>query len=191
MSSSATVTIGPSPRKIIGGIVVASMAILGGLTILVLALEFLASVGLLGLLPVSPRLWARRWAIVGGLATLFAGYRGVALLGTMAWGRPRVEIGPDGFADYGVIGRRSRRFLDIEGSFTVIRVGWPFAVGWQPVVAYRLTDAFKASTRIRPLDFLPGYDEAILVCGELAIGAAELADLLNDRKRGLPAAAST
>jgi hypothetical protein len=186
MDSPNTVTIGPSKRKITRGLIVASVAIVGGLTLLVLILEYLAGVGLLGLLPVPPRLWARRWAIVGGLSTLFAGYRGAAWLGAVIWNRPRIEIGPDGFVDYGVIGRRSRRWGDIEGEFAVIRVGWPFAVGSQPVVAYHLTDVFKASTTIQPLESLSGYDEAILICIELSAGAGELADLLNRWKQGTP-----
>lgn len=179
-----TVTIGPSKRKIVRGIIVASIAIIGGLTLLVVLLEYLAGIGFLGLLPVPPWLWARRWGVVGGLSTLFAGYRGAAWLGAACWNRPRIEIGPHGFVDYGVVSRRSRRWSDIQGRFRVIQVGWPFAVGLQPVVAYHLTDTFKASTTIQPLEFLSGYDEAILICGELLMEAGELADLLNQWKEG-------
>jgi hypothetical protein len=98
-------------------------------------------------------------------------YCGIAVLGAVSWARPRVEIGPDGFVDYGIVGHRSRRWSDIKGSVTVIRVGWPIGVGLRPVVAYPLTDAFKESARIKPVASLAGNDEAVLICGELAIGA--------------------
>ena len=110
------------------------------------------------------------------------------MLGAVIWARPRVEIGPDGFVDYGIVGHRSRLWNDIEGSFTVIRVGWPIAVGLRPVVAYRLNETFKKSARIKPVASLEGNDEAILICGELAIGAGELADLLNRWKHSAPSA---
>jgi hypothetical protein len=175
----ATVTVGPSPLKILGSVAIASVAITVGVTILVVFLELLAAVGLLGLLAVSPWLWSYRWMIIACTAALVACYCGIAVLGAVIWARPRVEIGPDGFVDYGIVGHRSRRWSDIKGSFTVIRVGWPIGVGLQPVVAYRLTDAFKESARIKPVASLAGNDEAILICGELAIGAEELADVLN------------
>jgi hypothetical protein len=175
----ATVTVGPSPLKILGSVAIASVAITVGVTILVVFLELLAAVGLLGLLAVSPWLWSYRWMIIACTAALVACYCGIAVLGAVIWARPRVEIGPDGFVDYGIVGHRSRRWSDIKGSFTVIRVGWPIGVGLRPVVAYRLTDAFKESARIKPVASLAGNDEAILICGELAIGAEELADVLN------------
>jgi hypothetical protein len=81
-----------------------------------------------------------------------------------------------------LLGHRSRRWSDIEGSFVVIRVGL------QSVIAYRLTGAFKASARIRPAPSLAGNDEAILICGELAMGAGELVEVLNRWKQGMPSA---
>jgi hypothetical protein len=56
------------------------------------------------------------------------------------------------------------------------------------VVAYRLTDTFKESALIKPVASLAGNDEAILICGELAIGAGELADVLNRWRQGVPSA---
>jgi hypothetical protein len=184
----ATVTVGPSPLKVLGSVAIASVAISVGVTILVVFLELLAAVGLLGLLAVPPWLWSYRWIITACTAALVACYCGIAVLGAVIWSRPRVEIDPDGFVDYGIVGHRSRRWSDIKGSFTVIRVGWPTGVGLRPVVAYRLTDAFKESARIKPVASLAGNDEAILICGELAIGAEELADVLNRWKQGVPGA---
>jgi len=180
-----TLTVGPSPLKVLGSVAIATVAITGGLTILVVLLELLAAARLLGVLPMPAWVWSSRWTIVAWAAALVACYRGVAVLGAVIWARPRIEIGPDGFADYGVLGHRSRRWGDIVGGFTVIRVGWPFAVGRQRVVAYRLTHAFKEAARIKPVALLGGYDEAILICGELAIGAGELAEVLNQWKQGV------
>jgi hypothetical protein len=154
-----------------------------GVTILVASLELLASAGLLGRVPLPLWLWSHRWLVVACTAVLVACYCGLAVLGAALWARPRVEIGPDGFVDYGVVGRRARCWGDIQGEFTVIRVGWPVGLRPRPVVAYRLTDAFKQSARVRPLNSLAGNDEAILICGELVIEAGELADVLNRWKQ--------
>jgi hypothetical protein len=134
-----------------------------------------------------PWLWTHRWSVVAGLTTFLALYRGIALVGAVFGSRPRIEISDEGFTDYGVLGQRSRRWSDIEGNFTVLRVGWPLALGLWPLVAYRLTDACKKSTRIGdPIASLQGNDEAILICEELSISAAELADILNQCKHGAP-----
>ncbi|HEY7119953.1 MAG TPA: hypothetical protein VH475_25415 [Tepidisphaeraceae bacterium] len=182
----ATVTVGPSPLRIFAGIAIASVAITVGLTIVVAFLELLAAVGLLGFLPVPIWLWSHRWVIVACMAAVLACYCGIAVLVTAMTGRPRLEIGADGFVDYGIVGRRSRRWSDITGSFTVIRVGWPIGLGMRRVVAYRLTDACKESARIKPIGSLGENDEAILICPELTMGATELADLLNRWKQGVP-----
>jgi hypothetical protein len=181
----ATATVGPSPLKILAKLAIVSGATTGGVTILVVFLELLAAVGLLGVLAVPPELWSYRWIIIACTAALTACYCGIAVLGAIIWRRPRVEIGPDGFVDYGILGHRSRRWSDIEGSFTVIRFGWG------RVVAYRLTDTFKESARINPIASLAGNDEAILICGELAIAARELADVLNRWKQGVPSATAS
>jgi hypothetical protein len=128
----------------------------------------------------SPWLLSSAWAIIGCTAALLAGYCGAATLGAVVCRRPRVEIGPDGFVTYGLVGHRSRRWTDIEGRFAVIRVGL------QSAVAYRLAGDLKESARIRPATSPAGSDETILICGELAMGAGQLADVLNQWKDGLP-----
>jgi hypothetical protein len=192
MTSPATITVGPSLGKILGGVTIATIAITIGAVALVLCLERAAAAGLLGLLPVPPWLWSHRWGVVAALATLLGCYRGIAVLGALLWARPRIEIGEERFTDYGVVGKRSRRWSEVEGSFTIIQVGWPIALFKQPVVAYRLTDAGKKAAGIKqPIELLPGFDEAILICGELAIEPGELADVLNECKRCTPSAGHT
>jgi hypothetical protein len=58
------------------------------------------------------------------------------------------------------------------------------------VVAYHLTGAFKESAR-KKFASLAGNDEAILICPELAIRAAELAEVLNRWKQGVPRGTSS
>jgi hypothetical protein len=171
----AFVTVGPSPLKILGKVAIVAIAMTVGAPILVVFVGFLA----------APALLSHVWIITACTAALGACYCGIAVLGAVIWGRPRVEIGPDGFVDHGVLGHRTRRWSDIEGSFTVIRFGWG------RVVAYRLTDTFKESARINPIASLAGNDEAILICGELAIAARELADVLNRWKQGVPSATAS
>jgi hypothetical protein len=183
MSPPDTLTVGPSLLKIVGGVTLATLAICVVLVALVFVLEYLANAGLLGLLPVPLWVWSHRWAIVGWTSLALASYRGIAVLGALLWSRPRIEIDSNGFTDYGVVGKRSRRWTDIEGRFSLIRIGFPFAVGWQQVVAYRVTNECKTAAMIKPLDFLAGNDEAILICGELTLSAVELADVLNRCKQ--------
>src|SRR5437588_13127170 len=116
MTSPASVTVGPGALKVVGSSAIAFVAITAGATILVMFLELLAAVGLLGLLGLPPWLWSYRWMIIACTAALVACYCGMAVLGAIIWARPRVEIGPDGFVDYGILGHRSRRWSDIEGS---------------------------------------------------------------------------
>jgi hypothetical protein len=172
MSPAPSVTVGPSPLKIFGGIALLSIAGTGGVAIFVVFFGFLA----------HPWLLANAWTIIAGAAALLAGWCALAVFGALIWRRPRVEIDSDGFVTQGTFGRRPRRWNDIEGGFAVIRVGL------QSVVAYRLTDAFKECVRIQPISSLAEYDEAISFCGELAIGAEELADLLNRWKHDVPSA---
>jgi hypothetical protein len=186
MSSPDIATVGPNPFKVWGQLAIATVAITGGATMLVVVLEFLAAAGLLGWVPLPPWLWLHHRSVITCISVLLVGYCAIAPLVAVISGRPKIEIGPEGFVDYGVVGHRSRRWNDIEGSFTVIRVGWPMAFGLRPVVAYRLTDAFKQSARIKPVASLEGNDEAILICSELAIGAGELADLFNRWKHIAP-----
>lgn len=184
MSYLDALTVGPSPRKILKSVAIGTIALTGGVAMLAGLLELLAAAGLLGLVGVPAWLWSARWSIVAWTAAVAAGYRTVALAGAVLLARPRLEIGPDGFIEYGVVGRRARRWTDINGPFNLVRVGWPVGIFPQPAVAYRLTGACKASTRITPIAALGENDEGILTCGELEIGAEELADLLNRWKKG-------
>jgi len=170
MTPPTSITIGPSVFKVLGKLVILSIAITALVAVLVVLVGFVA----------VPWLFIHAETIIAGTAVGFACYCGMAALGTIIWGRPRIEIGPECFADYGIVGHRSRRWCDIEGDFTVI------IVSLQAVVAYRLTDAFKASTRIQLVASLAGNDEAILVSGELEIGARELAEMLNQWKQRAP-----
>jgi hypothetical protein len=176
MTPPASLTVGPSPLKILGKVTIAAVAGTAGVCIFIV---FMACSG--NQWPLS-----NASIIIPCTAALFACYCGIAVLGAIIWGRPRIEIGPDGFVDHGILGHRLRRWSDIEGDFAVIRVGLQF--GLQSVVAYHVTSAFKESARIKPIRSLAGYDEAILIGGELAIGARELAEVLNRWKQGVPTA---
>jgi len=120
--------------------------------------------------------------IVAWIAALLACFCVFAVVCTILRGRPRVEIGPDGFVTQGAFGRRPRRWTDIKGDFAAVKVGF------QTVVAYRLTDAARESDRVKPVAPPAGYDDAIAFCGELSIGARELADVLNRRRQAVPSA---
>jgi len=170
MAAAPAVTVEPSPLKIMGSLALLTIAVTAGVAIFVVLFGFLA----------HPWLLANAWAIIACTAAVLAGWCAIAVLGAVIWRRPRVEIDSDGFVTQGTFGRRQRRWSDIEGGFAVLRVGL------QSVVAYRLTDAFKEVARIRPIASLAEYDEAISFCGELAIGAGELADLLNRWKHDVP-----
>jgi hypothetical protein len=176
MTPPTCVTIGPSPLKLLGTAVITSIAITAGASILVVFVGFLT----------GPWLLSHAGIIIACTAALLACYWGIAMPVAITCGRPRVEIGPDGFDTHGILGHRWRRWSDIEGGFAVVRVGL------QPTVAYRLTGPLKESARIQPIASLAGqgHDEAILFCGELAMGAGELAEVLNQWKQGVPSATS-
>lgn len=175
MTVAPSVTVGPSPLKIFGGLAFLSIAGTAGVAIVVVLFGFLS----------HPWLLANAWTIIAGTAALLAGWCALGVFGAIIWHRPRVEIDSGGFVAQGTFGRRPRRWSDIEGGFAVIRVGL------QSVVAYRLTDGFKELARIQPIASLAEYDEAISFCGELALGAGELADLLNRWKHDMPSATSS
>jgi hypothetical protein len=174
------ITIGPRPLKILGEVALVSIAGTAGVSILVVFLGFLTHPWFLSNAPI----------IIACAAAILICWCVIAVLGAILWGRPRVEIRPEGFTDYGILGHRSRRWSDIDGSFTVIPVGWPFAVGRRRVVAYRLTGALKESARGQSA-WLAGNDEAILICPELAIGADQLVEVLNSWKQGVPSATTS
>jgi hypothetical protein len=170
MDPAPAITVGPSPVKVLGATVLASIVGTVGGAILLMFLGYVA----------EPWLLSSIWFILAWTVAILACWCGLAAVGTILWRRPRVEIGPDGFVTQGILGRRPRRWSDIEGDFTVIRMG----LG--SVVAYHLTDAFKHATRIQPIAGLAGNDEAITFCGELTLGAGELAELLNRWKQDAP-----
>ncbi len=170
MVPAISVTVGPSPLKILGKLAIGSVAFTAVVGILILFMGFLGSAWILSL----------AWIILICTVALLACYCAIAVIVAGLCGLPRVEIGADGFVDYGIVGHRSRRWSDIEGSFVVIRVGL------QRVVAYHLTAAAKESIRLMPGTSLRGYDEALLICGELEMGTAQLAEVLNQWKLGLP-----
>jgi hypothetical protein len=177
-ADAGTMTVGPSPLKILAATAFAAVAGTAGAAILVVFLGFLQ----------TPWLLLHFQAIIVCTAAALVAFSAFAVFGSIRWVRPRVEIGPEGFVTYGMAGRRPRRWSDIEGDFAVLRVGW------RKAVVYRLTDAFKASAPVAPLKpthSLAGNDEAILFCEELALGARELAEVLNQWKRGVPSAASS
>jgi len=180
MTTPDRVTVGPKPLKIFGELSLLFIVGTAGVSLLVVFLGYLA----------HPWFLSHAWVVVGCAAAMLACWSMIAVLGALVWRRPRVEIGPDGFTDYGILGLRSRRWSDIEGDFTVIQISWPFAVGRRHVVAYRLTSTFKKFARRKPAA-LSGNDEAILICPELAIAAAELSEVLNQWKQGMPSAPPT
>jgi hypothetical protein len=95
---------------------------------------------------------------------------------------PRLVIGPEGFVLHRLVGRRSRKWEEIDGEFAVIKIGW------FKNVAYKLTAECKARIGKKPTSPLSGYDEAVLV-DPLPLSAKRLAELLNEnKKRNLPAA---
>src|SRR5260370_31992545 len=99
MTPSPSITIGPSPLKVLGQVAIVFVVGTLGLSILVVFLGFLG----------TPWLLSNAWTIIAYIAALLACFCVSAVPGTMVWGRPRVEIGPDGFVTRGVIGCRSRR----------------------------------------------------------------------------------
>jgi hypothetical protein len=155
MAEPGTVTVPPSPRRMLGllaggslGVVVAAVAL---------------SLAFCGLGP------ATAWASAAGVGL------GAALCGVAAArGRPRVVITPRGFTVHKVFGSESRDWGEIDDEFAAVRVGWAEAVG------YNLTPAAKARAGGAAPRF-GGYDAAIL--GPYRLPAGELAGLLNEHKR--------
>lgn len=104
---------------------------------------------------------------------------GFSVLGILS-GKPNITIDAEGFTFRTPIGpERKRRWADIDGPFTVIRVGMLQGV------AYRLTPAFKQTTPIKPNSAFQGYDE--MIGGSLRVSKEELAKLLNEHKNSKPA----
>jgi hypothetical protein len=163
MTASNLISVGPNPLKLIGTQVLGGIGVTGGITLVLLSifgLNWLLSSG---------------WAIVAVTGALVACACGTMALAAIIGRKPRVDIGPDGFLVRAVFGSRWRRWSDIEGNFTVIKIGWVKAV------AYHLTTAYKTRVGRKPTSRLSGYDDAIF--GAFQLAAEELAELLNAQKR--------
>jgi len=166
MTESNSITINPSLPRALVKLALLAIASTVAAAILVPAFGYF----------LLPPLWAHKETVIICFAAFMAFW---VLLGAIVipiGHRPRVEIGPDGFVTQGIVGRRTRRWSDVAGEFTVV------TVKWQRHVAYRLTREFKESTPPSPSAAMAGYDEAIIFCGELSIDAQQLADLLNHWK---------
>jgi len=128
------------------------------------------------------------WAVFGlrttyGLAVLSVVVGAGLLLFVLAvvTQTPRLVIGPEGFVLHRLIGRRSRKWEEINGEFAVIKISW------FKNVAYKLTAECKERIGKKPTSQLSGYDEA--VAAPLQLSAERLAELLNEnKKRNLPTA---
>jgi len=170
MTETDSITINSSPRKALAKLTILAIGLTAAAAIVVPVFGFF----------LLPPLWAHAETVIICIAALMAVWVLLAALGITIGHRPRVEIGPESFVTQGIVGRRSRRWSDVAGEFTVV------TVKWQRHVAYRLTREFKESTPPSPSAAMAGYDEAIIFCGELSIGAQQLADLLNQWKQRAP-----
>jgi hypothetical protein len=166
MTPANSVTVGPNKRKQVAFMVMNCLLFTGAVALVAFCLFGLA--------------WfkASGWILVVVCAVLMACASIPTLVASIFKGRPSVGIGPEGFVARFPVGQRARNFSDIEGDFEVVNARVGFGVN---VVAYRLTPAFKEANGIKPSPVYPGYDEAIVALLERP--AAEVAELLNDRKR--------
>ena len=167
MAPPPSITVLPSPIRVLRQVMLGSIVGVAGLAVMIVFLEYLG----------QPWLLAHARVLIVSALAIGAVFSGFAVFGALQWRRPRVEIGPDGFVTFGITSHRPRRWINVEGDFVVTRMAL------QPAVAYRLTDAFKQSLPKPPPASPTGTDEAITFCGELTMGAKELADLLNQRKQ--------
>jgi hypothetical protein len=163
----APIIIPPSPLKVLGESALASLLVAGGVAVLIVFVGFLA----------HPWLLYHAWTIlawtVAGLACVCV----AAMLATLIWHLPRIEINSEGFATVGAAGRRFRRWSEIEGDFSTAR----FFL--RPVVVWRLNNEAKKTILIQNQIALSGHDEAIMFSSELSLRPAELAKLLNQSKQ--------
>jgi hypothetical protein len=163
MTQPGTVTVPPSPLRLLGTLLVGNLLMAAGI--------LGVSLGLVGV---------GTWTAVAcaGVAALTTLLYLVACLRR----RPRVVLTPDGFVAEKLFGRDARRWDEIDGPFAVIRIGWGEAVG------YKLTPACRARTRKKSPPGLSGYDGAV-AGSALPCSAGELAELLNEHMRGARASA--
>jgi hypothetical protein len=159
--------IGPSPAKLIRMFVIGSL----GLTVTLAGIVAAVALSFFG----SDWLASSGWVIIAvGAGVLVCAFGALCLGGAIAR-KPRVEIGLEEFVVRMHFWSRARRWSDIEGEFTVIRIASLEAVG------YHLTASFKEASGIKPPRSLGGNDEAI--SGAYTITLTELAAILNDHKQ--------
>jgi hypothetical protein len=159
--------IGPSHAKLVRMFVTGSL----GLTVALAGIVAAVALSFFG----SDWLASSGWVIIAvGASVVVCAFGALCLVGAIAR-KPRVEIGPAGFVVRTLFWSRSRRWSDVEGEFTVIKIASLEAVG------YHLTAPFKEASGIKPPRSLGGNDEAI--SGAYTISLTELAAILNDHKR--------
>ncbi len=89
-------------------------------------------------------------------------------------GRPVVRITDRGFSTQNVFQSRAYRWSDIDGEFVVKRRLW------MKLIAFRVTQEYKATGAKLPSPPFPGYDFAI--SGVFKLSMERLADLLNQQR---------
>ena len=86
--------------------------------------------------------------------------------------KPQIELGPDGFVFRSLFATRSRKWSDISGEFTQLKIG----MGKH--VAYRLKDDIRTALKIKPQAAFGGNDEVIN--GYFDLSTEQLVALLNE-----------
>jgi hypothetical protein len=159
------VTVGPDLAKLFGRVAFPCVCFPAGFAFFLLGCQFQFGQGWL---------LSSGWLIVLVIGAVVVGCGAAVMLTAIFGHRPRLEIGLDGFVLYDILGSRSRRWSDIEGSFEVIRLSMRSGVG------YRLTQDFKEAVGYKANSWLVGNDEAIW--GAFRLPIDELAELLNQHK---------
>ncbi len=113
------------------------------------------------------------WISAVLLGSAFAGSVLLFLLSAIR-GRPVVRITDRGFSTQNVFQSRAYRWSDIDGEFVVKRRMW------MKLIAFRVTQEYKATGAKLPSPPFPGYDFAI--SGVFKLSMERLADLLNQQR---------
>ncbi len=161
------ITIPPSPLNVLRESALSSLLVTGGFALIIVIFGFL----------IYPWLLYHAWTILACTVAVLAFFCIAAMLATLIWHLPRIEINSEGFATVGAAGRRFRRWNEIEGEFSTGR----FFL--RPAVVWRLTEEARKTARIPKETLPPGHDEAIMFSTELSLSPAELAKLLNQCKK--------
>lgn len=160
------IIIPPSPLKVLRESALTSLLVTAGFAFLIAVFGFL----------IYPWLLYHAWIILASTLALLACFCVAALLATLIWHLPRLEINSEGFATVGAAGRRFRRWNEIEGDFSTARFFM------RPVVVWSLTEESRKTARIQKPNSPQQHDEAVMFTTELALSPAELAKLLNQWK---------